>query len=77
VSAKILPLPSRGSIYQVGDPVICRRDDRRGFIEQIIPNRVGRPALAAIRVQGGFGLRLLSFVDFRPAPLTARKAARA
>lgn len=68
MTATVLPMPSRRAPYRVGDPVICTRDDRRGHIETIFANKIGKPALAAVRVQGGFGLRCLSFADFRPAP---------
>mgnify|MGYP001597167712 FL=1 len=69
MTAKVLPLRSRAAYDpQVGDEVICTRDGKRGFVEKVMDNKIGRPALAAVRVCGGFGVRLLSFADFRRAP---------
>lgn len=76
MTAAILPIPARRAVPKIGDRVICHRDGKTGTIEQIIENKIGKPALAAVRVQGGFGLRCLSFADFRAAP-ARRKADRA
>ncbi len=72
MTATVLPLPRRGRQPQVGDAVICHRDDAKGHIERIITNKVDRPALAAVRA-GGI-LRLLSFADFRMQPQRKTKA---
>lgn len=72
MTAKILPLPSRRSKPQIGDEVICHRDGARGFIETIFDNKIGKPALAAVRAGGV--KRLLSFADFQAAPRRQQKA---
>lgn len=75
MTARILPMRTLGYEPRIGDEVICTADGKHGFVERVMNNKIDRPALAAVRVQGGFGVRLLDFSKFRRAP--ARKAGAA
>jgi hypothetical protein len=68
MSAAILPLPPRHRTLRIGDEVVIHRDDRHGHIERFLPNKIGKPALAVVRVRFGFGARLLAFNEFSPVP---------
>lgn len=78
MTAAILPIRSRPAYNPaIGDEVICTRDGKHGFVERVMNNKLDKPALAAVRVCGGYGVRLVSFADFRRAPTKASKGGAA